>query len=381
MSDTATSRLHALHREQGQSVWLDYIRRGIIENGELEGMIRSYDLRGETSNPTIFEEAIGKGDDYDDAMETLAAEGVEAGEAFESIAVEDIQNACDLFRPVYDEAGGHDGLVSIEVSPLLAEHTQETIDEARRLWKLVDRPNVMVKVPGTDEGIPAIEQLLFEGLNINITLLFSLRGYEAVMEAFLRGMERRAEAGLPLDHVASVASFFVSRVDSSVDAQLEKIVAEGGPRAEKAKSVMGRAAIANAKMAYLRFTQVFSGERWERLKAKGARVQRPLWASTSTKNKAYRDVIYVEELIGPDTVNTMPLATIEAFADHGEVRRTVDTDLDRARAELATLPELGIDLDAVTEQLQVEGVEKFAKSFRQMIQTVDEKLTRVAQET
>ncbi|HEX6745893.1 MAG TPA: transaldolase [Longimicrobium sp.] len=380
MSDTAKSRLHALH-EQGQSVWLDYIRRGILENGELAGMIRSYDLRGETSNPTIFEEAIGKGDDYDDAMETLAAEGVEAGEAFETVAVEDIQDACDLFRPVYDEAGGHDGLVSIEVSPLLAEHTQETIDEARRLWKLVDRPNVMVKVPGTDEGIPAIEQLLFEGLNINITLLFSLRGYEAVMEAFLRGMERRAEAGLPLDHVASVASFFVSRVDSSVDAQLEKIAAEGGARGEKAKSVMGRAAIANAKMAYLRFTQVFSGERWERLKAKGARVQRPLWASTSTKNKAYRDVIYVEELIGPDTVNTMPLATIEAFADHGEVRRTVDTDLDRARADLATLQELGIDLDAVTEQLQVEGVEKFSKSFRQMIQTVDEKLTRVAQET
>ncbi|HEX8905891.1 MAG TPA: transaldolase [Longimicrobiaceae bacterium] len=380
MSDNQTSRLHALH-EQGQSVWLDYIRRGIIENGELEGMIARYDLRGETSNPSIFEEAIGKGDDYDDAMETLAAEGVEAGDAFEQIAVEDIQNACDLFRPVYDAAGGHDGLVSIEVSPLLAEHTQETLDEARRLWKLVDRPNVMVKIPGTDEGFAAVEQALFEGININITLLFSLRGHEAVMEAFLRAMERRAEAGLPLDRIASVASFFVSRVDTAVDAELEKMVAEGGVRGEKAKSVLGRAAIANAKMAYLRYTQVFSGERWDRLKAKGAHVQRPLWASTSTKNKAYRDVMYIEALIGPDTVNTMPLATIEAFADHGEVRRTVDTDLDQARADLATLQELGIDLEAVTEQLQVEGVEKFAKSFRQMIQAVDEKLTRVAQET
>jgi len=375
-----TSRLHALH-EQGQSVWLDYIRRGIIENGELEEMIRRYDLRGVTSNPSIFEEAIGKSDDYDDAMETFAAEGTEAGEAFEQIAVEDIQNACDIFRPIYDAAGGHDGLVSIEVSPLLADDTQRTLDEARKLWKLVNRPNVMIKIPGTDEGIEAIETALSEGININITLLFSLRGYEAVMEAFLRAMERRAQAGQPLDRIASVASFFVSRVDSAVDAELEKIVAEGGPNAEKAKSVMGRAAIANAKMAYGRFLAVFSGDRWEALKAKGARVQRPLWASTSTKNKAYRDVVYVEELIGPETVNTMPLATIEAFADHGEARRTVDVDLDRARSEWATLQELGIDMDAVTEKLQVEGVEKFAKSFHQMIKTVDDKLTRVAQGT
>jgi transaldolase len=380
MSDNATSRLHSLH-EQGQSVWLDYIRRGIIESGELEGMIRQYDLRGVTSNPSIFEEAIGKSDDYDDAMETFAAEGTEAGDAFEQIAVEDIQNACDIFRPIYDAADGHDGLVSIEVSPLLADDTQKTLDEARKLWKLVNRPNVMVKIPGTDEGIQAIETALSEGININITLLFSLRGYEAVMEAFLRAMESRARAGQPLDRIASVASFFVSRVDSAVDAELEKIVAEGGPNAEKAKSVMGRAAIANAKMAYARFLQVFSGERWEALKAKGARVQRPLWASTSTKNKAYRDVVYVEELIGPDTVNTMPLATIEAFADHGEARRTVDIDMDRARGEWATLRELGIDMDAVTDRLQVEGVEKFAKSFHQMIKTVDDKLTRVAQGT
>jgi transaldolase len=373
-------RLHALH-EQGQSVWLDYIRRGIIDNGELEGMIREYDLRGVTSNPSIFEEAIGKSDDYDDEMEALAAQGAEANEAFESLAVDDIQRACDLFRAVYDAAEGHDGFVSLEVSPLLAADTQQTIAEARRLWKLVNRPNLMVKVPGTDEGIPAIEQLVAEGLNINITLLFSLAAYERVMEAYLRGMERRAEAGEPLARIASVASFFVSRVDSSVDAELEKIVDAGGPNAEKAKTLMGRAAIDNAKLAYDRFSKVFSGERWERLASQGARVQRPLWASTSTKNPAYRDVVYIEALIGPDTVNTIPRATLDAFADHGEVRRTVDTDVDAAHAELATLKELGIDLERVTNQLLVEGVEKFSKAYNQMLTAVGEKLARVVQRT
>lgn len=372
------SRLHGLH-EQGQSVWLDYIRRGIIESGELEGMIRDYDLRGVTSNPSIFEEAIGKSDDYDRAMEELAAQGVEAGEAFERISVEDIRNTCDIFRPVYDAAGGHDGFVSLEVSPLLADDTGKTLDEARRLWKLVDRPNLMIKVPGTDDGVPAVQQLLSEGINVNITLLFSLASHERVMEAYLAGLEQRAAAGQPVDRIASVASFFVSRVDTAVDAELAAIVKEGGARGEKAKSVTGRAAIANAKMAYLRFTQVFSGPRWAALAAKGARVQRPLWASTSTKNPDYRDVIYVEELIGPDTVDTMPLATIKAFADHGEVRRTVDTDLDRSRSDLATLKELGIDLDQVTERLQVEGVDKFAKAYNSMLDTVGEKLSRVAQ--
>jgi transaldolase len=377
---TEKNPLHALH-EQGQSVWLDYIRRGIIGNGELKSMMAEYDLRGVTSNPSIFEEAMGKSDDYDDELEQLAADGVEAGAAFEQMAVKDIQATCDLFRPIYDAAGGHDGFVSLEVSPLLADDAQRTMDEARKLWKLVDRPNLMIKVPGTTAGVPAVETLLSEGLNINITLLFSIQGYEAVMEAYLRGLERCVEEGRPVDRAASVASFFVSRVDASVDAALEKIIEQGGPNAEKARSVLGRAAIANAKMAYARFTQVFAGERWERLKAKGARVQRPLWASTSTKNPAYRDTIYVEELVGPETVNTVPLATLKAFADHGEVRRTVDLELDRARSDLATLQELGIDLDEVTETLQVEGVEKFAKAFRQMIETVGEKLTRVAQGT
>jgi transaldolase len=272
-------------------------------------------------------------------------------------------------------------MVSLEVSPELAHEGETTLAEARRLWKAVGRPNLMIKVPGNEAGLAAIEQLLSEGINVNITLLFSLHGYERVMEAFLRGMERRAEAGEPLDHVASVASFFVSRVDTAVDAALDEIAKEGGERAEKAKALKGQAAVANAKLAYAKFQEVFSGERWERLAAKGARVQRPLWASTSTKNPEYRDVIYVEELIGPHTVNTMPLATIEGFADHGVARSTVDQDVEGAHRVLAELKELGIDLDEVTEKLQVEGVEKFAKSFRQMLKVVEEKLTRVAQRT
>ena len=369
--------LHDLH-PLGQSVWLDYIRRGMLESGELEEMIRRYDLRGVTSNPSIFEQAIGDSDDYDDELSSLASGGADADRAFETVAVADIQRACDLFRSIYDAAGGHDGLVSIEVSPTLADDTERTLEDARRLWKSVDRPNVMIKVPGTEAGIPAIEQLIADGTNVNITLLFSVAGYERVMEAFLRGLERRAEAGEPLDRVASVASFFVSRVDASVDAALDKIVEKGGEDAEKARGLKGRAAVANAKLAYARFQEIFSGERWERLAAKGAKVQRPLWASTSTKNPEYRDVIYVEELVGPHTVNTMPLNTVEAFADHGVARRSVDQDVDRARADLAALHELGIDLDDVTEKLQVEGVDKFAKSFRQMLDVVGQKLARVA---
>ncbi len=371
--------LHELHG-QGQSVWLDYIRRGILENGELERMIRDFDLRGVTSNPSIFEQAIGDSTDYDEELERLAGEGLGGEAAYERLAVSDIQRAADLFRGVHDASGGTDGFVSLEVSPELAHDTEGTLADARRLWKWVDRPNVMIKVPGTEAGLPAIEQLLSEGINVNVTLLFSLQGYERVMEAFLRGIERRVDAGEPVERVASVASFFVSRVDSAVDAQLGKIA--GGDadeeRKKRAKSLMGRAAIDNAKVAYARFQETFGGERWARLKAAGAQIQRPLWASTSTKNPEYRDVIYVEELIGPDTVNTMPLATVEAFADHGVARRTVDAELDRAREELAALASLGVDLGAVTEQLQVEGVDKFAKSFREMLATVGEKVGRVA---
>ena len=378
--EPGSSPLHELHA-LGQSVWLDYIRRGILDNGELEEMIRRYDLRGVTSNPSIFEQAIGDSDDYDDAFDFLAGDGAEGPEAYEALAVDDISRACDLFRGVYDSSGGTDGFVSLEVSPELAHDTAATVDEARRLWKAVGKPNLMIKVPGTDAGLPAIEQLLAEGFNVNITLLFSVENHERVMEAYLRGLERRLEQGGALDRIGSVASFFVSRVDSAVDGQLEKIAAAATDDATKqrALSLRGKAAIANARLAYRRFQEVFSGARWERLAAAGAHVQRPLWASTSTKNPEYRDVIYVEELIGPHTVNTMPLATVEAFADHGVAKSTVDQDVEGAVADLAALKEVGIDMDAVTDQLQREGVEKFAKSFAGMLRVVDAKLTRVAQ--
>ncbi|HEX6926035.1 MAG TPA: transaldolase [Longimicrobiaceae bacterium] len=374
-----TSPLQELTR-LGQSVWLDYIRRGILDNGELERLIRESSVRGVTSNPAIFEQAIARSDDYDDELEMLAAEGAEALEVYETLAIADIQRAADLFRGIYDETGGTDGFVSLEVSPELAHDTEGTIAEARRLWSMVDRPNVMIKVPGTDEGLPAIEQLLAEGLNINITLLFSLEGYERVMEAYLAALERRASAGQPLDRIASVASFFVSRVDTAVDKLLEAKAANATSDEERAhiRSLLGRGAIANAKLAYRRFQEIFGSPRFGALREKGAQVQRPLWASTSTKNPEYSDVLYVEELIGPDTVNTMPLATLEAFADHGIAQRTVDQDIEGARRVISQLEELGIDFAGVTHQLQVEGVEKFVEPFRHMLEKIDEKLTEVA---
>jgi transaldolase len=364
----------------GQSVWLDYIRRDILENGTLAGLIRDRSVRGVTSNPAIFEKAITGSDLYDDQLGGLIEEGDDAEQAFEALAIRDIRAAADLFRPLYDRTEGGDGFVSLEVSPRLAEDTQGTLEDARRLWAAVDRPNVMIKVPGTDAGIPAVEQLLSEGLNVNITLLFSIEGYERVMEAYLRALEKRVEAGQPLERVASVASFFVSRVDTAVDAQLEELAAAAPGEGERNRilSLRGKAAIANAKMAYQRFQEIFGAERFERLRAKGARVQRPLWASTSTKNPDYRDVMYVEQLIGPDTVNTMPLATLEAFADHGVAERTVDHDVDAARAELRALAEVGVDLDQVTRDLQVEGVEKFVTPYDGMLERIEEKLSRVA---
>jgi transaldolase len=364
----------------GQSVWLDYIRRGMLESGELETLIRRSSVRGVTSNPTIFEQAIGGSSDYDEALEELASRGVSAGEAFEKLAIEDIRSAADLFRGVYEESEGADGFVSLEVSPELAHDTRATLEEARRLWAETARPNLMVKVPGTDAGIPAIEELLSEGINVNVTLLFSIEVYERVMEAYLAALERRAAAGQPVDRVASVASFFVSRVDTAIDAELERRIRETSSAEEAVhlRALRGRAAIANAKLAYRRFQQIFGGDRFAALRARGAHVQRPLWASTSTKNPDYRDVIYVEELIGPDTVNTMPLATVHAFGDHGIAHRTVDADLDRARNDLASLASVGIDLDDVTQQLQTEGVEKFAASFRSLLASVEEKLARVA---
>jgi transaldolase len=377
--DAASRRLEELTR-LGQSIWLDYIGRDILTNGDMARMIRDQSVRGVTSNPAIFEKAITGSDLYDDQLSGLVEHGGTAEEAFEALAIQDIRAAADLFRPLYDRTDGGDGFVSLEVSPTLAEDTEGTIEDARRLWKAVDRPNVMIKVPGTEAGAPAVETLLTEGINVNITLLFSLEGHERVMEAYLRAMEKRLDAGQPVERVASVASYFVSRVDTAVDLQLEERAKAAGSEEERKRilALRGKAAIANAKMAYQRFREIFDSERFERLRAKGARVQRPLWASTSTKNPEYRDVMYVEQLIGPDTVNTMPRATMEAFADHGVVERTVDRDLDAARAELHALKEAGIDLDRVTRDLQVEGVEKFVTPYNGMLERIEEKLSRVA---
>lgn len=370
-----TGKLAALLAE-GQSIWLDFITRDLVRQGGLRRMIAEVGLRGMTSNPTIFQKAIAEGDAYSEQIKELVGQGKDAGAIFEAVAIKDIQDACDLFRPVYDQTDGQDGFVSIEVAPNLARDTDGTIAEARRLWQGVNRPNVMVKVPGTIEGAPAIETLLREGLNINITLLFSLQNHERVMWCYVNALEARVKAGLPVNRIASVASFFVSRVDTLVDKLLdEKIAAAGGDAAKQAqlRSLQGKVAIANAKLAYARFQEIFSGPRWEALAAQGARVQRPLWASTGTKNKAYSDVLYVDSLIGPDTVNTLPTATLEAFQDHGVVRRTIDEGVDDARATLAALKEAGIDIDAVTQQLENEGVDLFAKSFDDLIAGVEGK--------
>ncbi len=366
--------------DEGQSVWLDYIRRGLLRDGGMDRMIRENAIRGVTSNPSIFEQAIARNDDYDEALAELAAAGVDALTAYETLAIEDIREAADHFRGVYDDSDGTDGFVSLEVSPELAHDGPGSLDEARRFWAEVDRPNVMIKIPGTVESLPAIEEALAEGININITLLFSLEGHEAVMEAYLRALERRLAAGEPLNRVASVASFFVSRVDTAVDSLLETAAAatEDSALRDRLLGLRGRAAIANAKLAYRRFQEIFGAERFTRLANHGARVQRPLWASTSTKNPAYRDVIYVEELIGPDTVNTMPLQTVEAFADHGVVARTLDAELDAAERDLVALADAGIDLAEVTRQLQIEGVEKFVHPFRHLLRTIEERLALVA---
>jgi transaldolase len=364
----------------GQSIWLDYIRRGILENGELERMIREHAVRGVTSNPAIFEQAIAGSADYDEALQRLARSAKDAKEVYESFAIEDIQRAADLFRAIYDESQGIDGYVSLEVSPELAHDTDATLDEARRLWQAVARPNVMIKVPGTEAGIPAVEQLLFEGINVNVTLLFALAEYERVMEAYLRGLERRVAEGKPVAGIASVASFFVSRVDTAVDEELETRIAAESDETRRAqlRALLGKTAIANAKLAYARFREVFGADRFAALEAQGAQLQRPLWASTSTKNPAYRDVIYIEELIGPDTVNTVPLKTLEAFADHGVARRTVDADLDAAHQHLQELREAGIELDEVTARVQREGIAKFVDPFRSMLDSVQTKLSQVA---
>src|SRR6266705_2690506 len=352
--------------EQGQSGWLDYIRRNLIIGGELKKLGEEDGIRGVTSNPTIFEKAIAHSTDYDEAFRAVLGRDPDAepGKIYEPLAIEDIQMAADVLRPVYDETGGADGFVSFEVSPHLAHDTQRTIAEAKRLKAAVDRPNVMIKVPATPEGIPAVESLIADGVNVNITLMFSMAHYEAVARAYIKGLERCADPS----KVASVASFFVSRVDTMVDRALESL---GTPQA---LALMGKIAVANSKIVYDRFREIFHGEGFAALRQRGARVQRPLWASTGTKNPKYSDVLYVENLVGPETVNTLPPETLSAFKDHGRViRDAVRENLDEAAAALGRLKAVGIDLNTITEKLQQDGVAAFAASFDQLMAALEKK--------
>ena len=357
----------------GQSMWLDYIRRDLFTTGKLKQMIADDGLRGMTSNPAIFEKAIADSSLYDDFLKTLASrKDLDTTGRYEQIAIRDIQDAADALRPVYDESRFRDGYVSLEVSPYLARKTPETIDEARRLWKAVQRENVMIKVPGTAEGLPAIRTLIGEGININVTLLFAQEVYEKVAEAYIAGLEDLAARGGNLKKLASVASFFISRIDSLIDSLLNDKLKAMTDASQQAllKSVLGKVAIANGKLTYQAYQRIFSGPRWQALAAKGAQTQRVLWASTSTKNPAYRDVIYVEELIGPDTVNTMPPATIDAFRDHGLLRNSLTEDVAGAKKVMDDLARTGISMKQVTDKLTDDGVKLFADAFDKLLAAV-----------
>ena len=359
--------------EYGQSYWLDNLSREIILNGDLKKRIDEQGLRGITSNPSIFQKALSMGELYDIQVGQLLAEGKNRKEIYETIAIKDIQDACDLMKPVYESSDGIDGYVSLEVSPYLTSDTEGTKTEARRLFKAVDRPNCMIKIPGTPEGIPAIEEMLFEGININVTLLFSIEEYETVATAYIHAMERRMNEGLPVDRVASVASFFLSRIDVLIDQKLhqEIIPTLTGSKRILAENLLGEAAIASSKLTYRNYKEIFSGKRWEKLVKKGARTQRLLWASTGNKIKGYRDTRYVEPLIGINTVNTMPESTIEAFIDHGKVvRDTIEKGIDDAMNVLLGLDQVGINLKEITDQLTEEGIANFIKPFDMLLNSI-----------
>ena len=356
------TKLHEL-AELGQAIWLDYISRSLITSGELQKLV-DQGLRGVTSNPSIFEKAIAGSADYDEDLNRLVSDGRSVAEIYEDLAMADIRSAADILRPVYEKSGGADGFVSLEVNPSLAHDTEATIEEARRLFASLERPNVMIKVPATPAGLSAIATLIGEGVNVNVTLIFSLEQYEAVATSYIAGLEKLALAGGEVGRVASVASFFISRVDTAVDTALEEI---GNIE------IQGKIAIDNAKIAYGRFREIFNSERWQKLATENARVQRPLWASTSSKNPAYPDTLYVDNLIGPDTVNTLPPATLDDFLDHGTVATTLETDVDGAHMRMAELAELGIDLDGITNKVLDEGVAAFAKSFEGLIASIAEK--------
>ncbi len=359
------TKLHTL-ADVGQSVWLDYIQRSLITSGGLQTYVTK-GLRGVTSNPSLFEKAIAESNEYDEQIHNLALQGKSAEEIYEELTVEDARMAADVLRPVFDETNGDDGFFSLEVNPHLAHDRQGTVNEAIRLFARVDRPNVMIKVPATAEGVLAFQELIEEGININVTLMFSLSQYDQIAEAYLAAMENRATKDYALKQIASVASIFVSRLDSKVDKMLDAFVT---PKADSLKGTIG---IANAKMVYQHYKEYFQGERWQRLAEKGARVQRVLYGSTGTKNPKYPDVMYVDNLIGPNTVNTVPPKTLEEFMDHGTVALTLESNLDEARAQLNSLPELGINLSDVTDELLDEGVENFAKPYDSLIKTITEK--------
>lgn len=360
--------IQELH-DLGQSIWYDNIQRRLLENGELAAMIDQGEIRGVTSNPSIFNKAISKSDDYAEEIAALSAQGLGREEIYESLAIADIQAATDLFRPLYEETNGGDGYVSLEVSPYLARDTQATLAEAKRLWEEIDRPNLMIKIPGTVEGLPAVTQAIAAGLNINVTLIFSVERYKKIMDAYLSGLEQRAETGLPIDKIASVASFFISRIETSVDKRLESLIGEGERAAE---TLFGRAAVASGKLAYEEYCRTFGdeNERFAPLRAQGASPQRLLFASTSTKNTAYSDVKYVEELIGPGTVNTIPPKTLDAFRDHGTAQVTVTKNVEAVHQAFEELTALGIDINDVTQELEDAGVQSFADAFTTLLESV-----------
>jgi transaldolase len=351
-------KLHSLD----QSIWYDNIERRLLNNGELAGMIERGEIRGVTSNPSIFNNAIANSSDYDEALLPLAKRGLSKVDIYENLAVADIQAACDLFLPLYGETRAGDGYVSLEVSPFLANDTEGTAADAARLWAWVERPNLMIKIPATKAGLPAITTSIAAGINVNVTLIFSVNRYQEVMEAYLKGLEQRLAAGEPIDHVASVASFFVSRIDSHIDARL-------GDQSD----LEGKVAIANAKVAYAAHKEIFSGQRWEALEASGAQVQRALWASTSTKNPDFPDTLYVDQLIGPRTVNTVPPKTLQAYADHGTAELTLEKDLADARSVFVELDALGISMEEVTQELEDAGVKSFADAFTHLLESVEQR--------
>jgi len=369
MKDNPLKQLGTL----GQSIWLDYIRRDLIASGQLRRLIEDDGLRGMTSNPAIFEKAISDSQDYDADIQALALQGKNVVEIYEALSQRDVQSAADEFRPLYNAMDGKDGYVSLEVNPHLAHDTDGTIKEARRLWAALDRPNVFIKVPGTAEGLPAIQQLISEGISVNVTLLFGLPRYRQVAEAYIAGIEARAAQGRPVKDVASVASFFVSRIDALVDPLLQKPSAKGGQEAYLDGKLHGQVAIASAKMAYQIYKELFGSDRFKKLAAKGARTQRLLWASTSTKNPRYSDVKYVEALIGPDTVDTAPLETLDAYRDHGDPKDRLELDVEGARWVLAELPNADIKIDEVTQKLEDEGVEKFNQPFDKLMETLKQR--------